>query len=231
MSEFAYAGGELEIFEKAVHWKRYFARQMMPYVRGNVLEAGAGIGANLKFFAQAGFRHWTCLEPDRALAAQLSAAVPDPARYETVVGTLDDLHGRRFDAILYIDVLEHIEDDRSELRRAAAHLTPGGFVIVLSPAHQWLYTPFDAAIGHFRRYTKKTLGAAAPPELRIEKLVYLDAVGMAASLANRLFLQSAMPAHSQIQVWDRLMIPASRVLDPLLGYTAGKSVLAVWRAA
>ncbi len=230
MSEFAYAGSELEIFEKAVHWKRYFARHIAPYIRGDVLEAGAGIGANLKIFAHLDFRRWTCLEPDREMSERLRASLPDTARYETVVGTLQDLPGRRFDAILYIDVLEHIEDDRAELGRAATHLNPGGAVIVLSPAHQWLFTPFDAAIGHFRRYSKRTLAAAGPPELSCRKLIYLDTVGLAASAANRLFLKSAMPSNSQIQTWDRLMVPLSRCFDPLLGYRVGKSVLGVWLA-
>jgi SAM-dependent methyltransferase len=231
MSEFAYAGTELEIFDKAVRWKRYWARHIAPYIRGNVLEAGAGIGANLKVFSRLPFRRWTCLEPDRNLLEQLRNTLPDPTRYEAVAGTLEDLPARRFDAILYIDVLEHIEDDRAEMSRAAARLNPGGSIIVLAPAHPWLFTPFDAAIGHFRRYTRKSLAAAAPPALRQEKLIYLDSVGLAASLANRLLLKSAMPSHSQIQAWDRLMVPVSRVVDPLLGYHAGKSVLGIWRAA
>ncbi len=230
MTQFAYVGGELEIFEKAVRWKRYWSRQIAPYIRGGVLEAGAGIGANLRVFASLNFRTWTCLEPDRNLLEQLRAALPDPSRYEAVAGTLEDLPGRRFDAILYIDVLEHIQDDRAEMARAAAHLNPGGSVIVLAPAHPWLYTPFDAAIGHFRRYTKKSLAAACPPELRLEKLMYLDTVGLAASLANRILLKSAMPSYAQIQTWDRLMVPVSRILDPLLGYRCGKSVLGIWRS-
>jgi hypothetical protein len=228
MSEFSYAGSELGIFEKAVHWKRYFARHMSPYIRGEVLEAGAGIGANLKMFADLDFRRWTCLEPDRELADRLRGALPRDPRYETVIGTLQDLPGRRFDTILYIDVLEHIEDDRAELLRAAEHLNPGGAVIVLSPAHQWLFTPFDTAIGHFRRYSKRTLAAAEPAALARKKLIYLDTIGLAASAANRLFLKSAMPTHSQIQTWDRLMVPLSRVIDPLLRYRVGKSVLGVW---
>jgi SAM-dependent methyltransferase len=230
MRESAAAGSELEIFEKAVHWKRYFASHMARYIRGEVLEAGAGIGANLKTFAHLRFRYWTCLEPDREHAARLRASLPDDARYEAIAGTLGDLQGRRFDTILYIDVLEHIEDDRAELRLAAAHLSPGGALIVLAPAHPWLFTPFDAAIRHFRRYTKHTLAIATPPELSREKLIYLDAVGLAASAANRLFLKSAMPTESQIQVWDRLMVPLSRFIDPLLGHQVGKSVLGIWVA-
>jgi SAM-dependent methyltransferase len=230
MPEFAYAGSELEIFEKAVRWKRYFARHIAPYIRGEVLEVGAGIGANNKIFAPLKFTRWTCLEPDRSLLQQLRASLPDLKRFEPVAGTLDDLPGRRFDAILYLDVLEHIEDDAAEMRRAAEHLNPGGCLIVLAPAHQWLYTPFDQAIGHFRRYTRKTLAAAAPPSLRREKLIYLDSVGLAASLANRVLLRQSMPRVAQIRTWDRLMVPVSRVVDPLIGNRAGKSVLGVWRS-
>jgi 2-polyprenyl-3-methyl-5-hydroxy-6-metoxy-1,4-benzoquinol methylase len=58
----------------------------------------------------------------------------------------------RFDTALYIDVLEHIRDDQTEVARVGRHLTPGGHLVVLAPAHQALYTLFDAAIGHFRRY-------------------------------------------------------------------------------
>jgi hypothetical protein len=57
---------------------------------------------------------------------------------------------------------------------------------------------------------------------------YLDSVGLAASLANRTLLRQSIPTARQIMIWDRLMVPMSRILDPLLGYRAGKSILAVW---
>lgn len=62
-------------------------------------------------------------------------------RFETICGTLEALAALAFDTIIYIDVLEHIEDDREELNRAASHLRPGGHLIILSPAHQKLFTP------------------------------------------------------------------------------------------
>ena len=126
-------------------------------------------------------------------------------------------------------MLEHIEDDAEELRRASKHLKPGGALIVLSPAHPWLFAPFDQAIGHYRRYSRESLRAAAPRHLRRQKLVYLDAVGLLASLANRLLLKQDMPTAGQIKTWDGLLVPCSRLLDPLLGGTVGKSVLGVWR--
>ena len=100
---------------------------------------------------------------------------------------------------------------------------------MLAPAHSWLYTPFDRAIGHYRRYDKQTLAAVTPRPLRQEKLIYLDSAGLLASLGNRLVLNSAMPTAAQIQTWDRLLVPCSRLLDPLLAGTVGKSVVGVWR--
>ena len=61
------------------------------------------------------------------------------------------------------------------------------------------------------------------------RLHYLDSIGMLASLGNRLILKSSMPTRRQIALWDRLMVPISRLADPLLGHRLGKSVLGVWQ--
>jgi len=110
-------------------------------------------------------------------------------------------------------------------------LGPGGHVVALSPAHQSLYTPFDAAIGHHRRYSKKTIAALTPPGLRLVRLRYLDAVGMLASLGNRLILNQSMPTPKQVALWDGVMVRLSRLVDPVTAYSLGKSVLAVWQKA
>jgi hypothetical protein len=133
-----------------------------------------------------------------------------------------------FDSIVYIDVLEHIEDDKSELAQAFHLLRPGGRLIVLAPALQALYSPFDKAIGHYRRYARKSLRSCTPPSSRLEKLAYLDCVGLIASGANRLILKQSSPSLRQILFWDKYMIPVSRILDPLIGHRLGKSILAVW---
>lgn len=189
---------------------------------------GAGIGANTRLLSrEMPFRSWTCLEPDATLAAQIR--IPTPGIH-AVCGTVADLpRVASFDSILYVDVLEHIGDDRAEMVQAAALLKPGGHLIVLSPAHQSLYTPFDAAIGHFRRYSRRTLADAIPRELRQQTLVYMDSVGMLASLANRVLLSQSMPTEGQILLWDRMLVPLSRLIDPLCAGRLGKSLLGVWR--
>ena len=223
---FEYVGSELALFEKAVNWKRYWSARIAPFVRGDILEVGAGIGANTGVLARLPHRTYTSLEPDSALAARIPSLGP---AHRILTGTLAGV-AEHFDTILYIDVLEHIEDDRAEMARAAAHLHPHGHVIVLAPAHASLYTPFDKAIGHFRRYSRASLvEAAASDKLAPVRLEYLDSVGLLASAANRLLLSQSMPTERQILTWDRLMVPVSRLLDPLLLHAAGKSVLGVWR--
>jgi len=229
VTQLPYVGTELEIFSRAVNWKRYWADRIRPYVRGAVLEVGAGTGINTPFLKTADCARWLCLEPDAQLAGQLQTRC-ETLGCEVLVGTLEDVpESWRFDTILYIDVLEHIADDRAELERASGLLRPGGHLAVLSPAHRWLFTPFDAAIGHHRRYTRRTLAQAAPRALEPVRIDYLDAVGVLLSLGNRIALRQRMPAQGQVLLWDRVAVPVSRRVDWMLGYRAGKSVLAVWR--
>jgi SAM-dependent methyltransferase len=230
---FTYVGSELDLFAAARNWKAYFRDRLAPYLGDDVLEVGAGLGGTTRVLCRGTERRWVGLEPDAALAGRLLDEVRSgslPGCCEVRVGTLGGLDGAEtFDTILYMDVLEHIEDDAAEVARAAGHLRPGGHLVALSPAHQWLFTPFDEAIGHFRRYNRAGFAALASPDLEPVRVCYLDSVGFFASLGNRLLLRSAMPKPSQVAFWDRVLVRMSRVVDPALGYSAGKSVLAVWR--
>jgi hypothetical protein len=197
-----------------------------------VVEVGAGLGGTTRVLCSGDEKEWLCVEPDLELGERLRASIALgelPSCCEVLTGTLAGIdRAEQFDTVLYIDVLEHIADDRAELRQAAECTVPGGHVIVLAPAHQWLYTPFDRSIGHFRRYNKRTLAALAPPALELVSLRYLDSIGLSASLANRVLLKSSMPTARQIAIWNKIMVPLSRACDPLLGYSVGKSVLGIW---
>ncbi len=233
MEDYRYQGEELDVFEHAVRWKDYFRSQFRQHLTGRVLEVGGGIGATTRFLCDGRQTQWTALEPDAALAQTMRARFaerPLPIDAEVVEKTVSRLDPEsRFDAILYIDVLEHIEDDCLELRQAAGHLAPGGHLVVLAPAHQFLYSEFDQAVGHVRRYSRDALSKAAPSDLEERTLVYLDSVGMLASLGNRLLLRASRPTLRDIRFWDSVLVRLSRFVDPLLGYRVGKSVLGVWR--
>jgi SAM-dependent methyltransferase len=233
MTHFEYIGSELDLFAEVSNWKYYWSGRIRPYINGEVIEIGAGIGSNTPFLKLSKDVHWTCLEPDPHLVARLEENIrkeTSTKNCEIVCGTLSDIcEEKRFDTIIYIDVLEHIQNDEEELELAATRLRHDGCIIVLSPAHQRLFTPFDAAIGHFRRYNKSMLRKITPPGARLEMAMYLDVAGLALSSANLLVLRQSMPTLHQLAFWDKWVIPFSRILDPLLLNSIGKTIVAVWR--
>lgn len=226
-----YIGEELELFEHARRWKQYVTKQLQPYIAGDVLDVGCGFGANAPYLYRADLNRYLALEPDPRLCAgfrQRQASGRIPAACELLEGTIATLpDSSTFNSIVYLDVLEHIEDAQAEFDRAMQRLVPGGHLAILCPAHQWLFSPFDEAIGHFRRYDKRAfreLSAQPPAVLR-----YLDTAGIAASMANRCLMKQSYPTERQILFWDRALVPWSRWLDPLTGYLFGKSILGIWQ--
>lgn len=230
MAELTYVGGELDLFAQAHNWKSYIASLLRPWIRGTVLEVGAGIGATTRALLNDSVTSWTCLEPDPALVARLTESVESIRPGIRIVnGSLDDIDAEIvFDTILYVDVLEHIEDDSAELRLAARHLAPGGALVVLAPAFQLLYSDFDRALGHHRRYTTRSLARVFPPGLEKRDLFYADSLGAALSLANRVILRQESPAARQIRFWDRVVIPASRITDNVARHFLGRSVIGIY---
>jgi len=108
-----YVGSELELFSAAKNWKTYVASVLSRFIGGTVLEVGAGIGSNITYLHSGRVCEWTSLEPDPDLArciAQARAVGALPADLRVIAGTIDSVDtAARFDTILYLDVLEHIE--------------------------------------------------------------------------------------------------------------------------
>ena len=225
---FEYVGSELELFASAKNWRAYWTSLVRSHLGQRVLEVGAGIGSATRQLID-DKKDWVALEPDKKMAEQmrhdryLSSA-------KVLCGTIDSIDkAEKFDNVLYLDVLEHIENDVLEIEKACHHLKPGGSIVILSPAHNWLMSEFDMAVGHHRRYSKGSLEAIRPKNMLPVAKLYLDSFGLFASLGNKLILRQASPNKSQIMFWDSFLVPVSKVLDRILLYSIGKSVLVVWR--
>lgn len=231
MKEYKYTGNELDIFEQATNWKSYWSGLIQPHMGKCILEVGAGIGATSTLFCNSIYERWVSLEPDKVLCKKIwdkmqlgnISNVTDIKNCEITHLSKNEL----FDTILYIDVLEHIDNDINELQVASNHLHNGGKIIIISPAHNFLYSPFDKKIGHYRRYNKFLIKQITPPELEIIEFKYLDSVGLLASLFNKIILRSSEPKLSQIKFWDDYIIPISKVIDPMTFNFIGKSVMSI----
>jgi SAM-dependent methyltransferase len=228
--EIPYVGNELELFRFAVNWKNYWSKQFRPYIKGNVLEVGAGIGTTTPYLINPDVTSLTLIEPDATQSNVIREKIKDGAlpSYCTVQqGVLTNDVAEQYDTICYIDVIEHIEHDKDELLRASKALKKGGHLCVLVPANPSDYSPFDKAIGHYRRYNKKMLRDVVPPSLELQWLRYLDALGAFSSKVNKYILKQPYPSKNQILFWDRMLLPLSKLADTVTGFSIGKSLLLV----
>ena len=129
-----------------------------------------------------------------------------------------------------MDVLEHIEDDEKEINRALEQLKPGGNIIFFIPAYQFLYSDFDKAIGHVKRYTKHFfLTFKRDKKISITELKYFDSIGFFMALLNKLFNKDKIETIGLgIKIWNKLIF-LSKIMDLIFFNKFGKSLLCIMK--
>ncbi|MEY2486497.1 MAG: hypothetical protein QOH39_2145 [Verrucomicrobiota bacterium] len=148
---------EFFALEEAKNYRRALVRSFDGHLRGRVLEVGAGIGPLTALLLQLpAIRELVAIEPDARFCDRLKREFP---KLRVVRGTVDDLQNEvNWDAILSVNVLEHIGDDEHEL--AAYHrllAAENGVLCLFVPARPEIYAPIDKDFGHHRRYTRSVL--------------------------------------------------------------------------
>lgn len=121
----------------------------------HVLDVGTLDGALLARFGTAGVR----LGVDYQIAghARTAGAMLDNGHFTKASACLLPFPTESLDAVLSVDVLEHISDHTVALDEASRVLTPGGVLVLAVPAHEWLRTSRDDYLGHLRRYARREL--------------------------------------------------------------------------
>ena len=206
-------------------------RQGMP--RGRILDVGCGDGVH--FGALAEFGDVAGIEAD--------AATLDPAgrwRQQIHVAPFQaplPIRGP-FDLILFLDVIEHLDDPVAALVLARSLLAPQGAVLVTVPALPWLWTSHDDLNHHRRRYTRATLAADfAAAGLELERMRYLFHSLVPAKLAVRVIerVRRSRPAPPRVPPapFNAIagMVAAAEMflLAPVSRLLPGTSLLAVAR--
>jgi SAM-dependent methyltransferase len=223
---------EFAALSEAKNYRAALLREFSEHLRGHVLEVGAGIGQITEaLLKNPAISKLVSIEPDRNFCARLSATLP---AHRVVQGTIEDLKGdESWNAILNINVLEHIQEDQRELAVYRQKLARGkGTLCLFVPARPEIYAPIDKDFGHFRRYTK--------PELRrklevagfqILKLRYYNFAGYFGWWLNFCVLKKRGFDLGAVRLFDRIIFPPvhwveSRICPPPIG----QSLLAIARA-
>jgi 2-polyprenyl-3-methyl-5-hydroxy-6-metoxy-1,4-benzoquinol methylase len=225
-----YIGNELELFQFATNWKNYFSSKIKKHISGDVLEVGSGYGVNTKYLITENSKTWTFIEPDPKLASKIESFTNQISiEKKVIVGTIENVLNKKYDTIIYIDVLEHIENSKEELVKISKLLKPNGYLIILVPAFQFLFSDFDSKIGHFRRYNKSLLRMEIDNRFTEKKLFYLDSCGFFASMVNKIFLKKSDINLNQVKFWDKILVPISKISDRLLFNKIGKSLIGLYQ--
>jgi SAM-dependent methyltransferase len=143
-------------------------RRMGVHAPARVLDAGCGWGVNLDVLERRGYRV-TGLDISKQILERLDR--PNRELVEADLTQALPSTVNRFQAVIALDVIEHVDDDRGVVAGLARLTEPGGVVIVSVPALPDLYTEFDSVQGHRRRYLPETLRRAfEQTDLRIERM-------------------------------------------------------------
>ena len=146
-----YDGFELEHFDSAYNFRKYQVSLIKKYLKGRLLEVGPGKGGLTSYYKEFVDKP-TLIEPEKKLYELLK----EKFKKEDIVVkncTIDEIN-EKFDTIIYFDVLEHIENDLEETKKASQKIDNEKYLIFSVPAYQSLYSSFDKSVGHFKRYNK-----------------------------------------------------------------------------
>ncbi len=232
MTDFKYEIKDLDAMAHAINYHNWVLSELDPYLGENVAEVGAGSGNFSAFLLKSQkLKKLTSLEPD-TIACNLYRENISDSRAEIVNGFFSDVcknYPNYFDSIVYVNVLEHVPNDRSELANVYSSLKSGGRVCIFVPALPFLYSDHDKEIGHFRRYTKKNLKKVLEEAgFEVEKIKYMDIIGIVTwFLVFKLFKMS--PGGGNVSFYDKFITPILRVLESLVPPPIGKSLLAIGR--
>jgi len=142
--------------------------------RGTLLNIGCGAGQFNRTAVELGFDVHG-YEPERKAFA-LAVTNKPSRRCDVQQLGLEEIAGEHTaDVIVMHDVLEHIENESAAVARVATLLKPDGLLVMSVPAMPALFGYHDEQLGHYRRYTRRTLRAALQPAFQIDRLRYYGA--------------------------------------------------------
>ena len=134
----------------------------------------------------------------------------------------------RYDAIVMMNVLEHIENDASVLSTLRKALHPGGRLVVYVPAFMLLYSDFDSEIGHYRRYRKGDLSSLFERTgYKVVEARYVNMVGAVGWFIYCRVLGQKSSDQLTVSAFDRIVIPLMRRIERRVSPPFGLSVLVV----
>ena len=218
----------LERFDGANLWIKYIIFKIRKFLKDDILEVGAGCGSFSKNYMK-NFNSITLTDMDNSSFNLLKKNFINEKNINVINSPTEDID-KKFNTILYFNVLEHIKEDKLEIKTALEKLNNGGYLIILVPAHQKIYSKLDKAVGHYKRYDIDFFKKNRFENSKIIKLHFLDFFGYLLYYLNKIFFkEETYPSNLKIFIWDKIFTPFTIVIDYLTGYKFGKNILCIYQ--
>jgi SAM-dependent methyltransferase len=223
---------EFAALNNAANYRRALLREFAEFLHGDVAEVGAGIGQITEpLLHMSGVKRVVAVEPDPEFCAQHRAKFPG---HELIQGTARDLNPRQeFDAVLSVNVLEHIDQHEAELKLYSTILRKRqGHLCLFVPARPEIYSPIDKDFGHFRRYRRAELQHLLQEAgFEVVRLCYFNFVGYFAWWLNFCVLKKRHFEPAKVLFYDRAIFPMVHMAERgICRPPFGQSLLVVARS-
>jgi SAM-dependent methyltransferase len=217
--------------EEARNYRRYERDMIAPHVGRSMLEIGSGLGSfSAQFLPR--LARLVVSDSDPYCVEQLSKRYegdPSVQVLDLILPAEIPVH-EPVDTVVAMNVLEHIIDDTEALRCLARAAKPGAKIVIWVPGYPQLYGDFDRKVGHVRRYTPKTLAAAVTAAgLSIDVLRPINMLGGIAWWFAVRRARVGYPNPRIVRVYDRLVVPTTRLIERVIRPPFGQTVFCVAR--
>lgn len=232
--EFDFEGEEnLRAIAEADKFNEWMYHQVKPHCEGKILEIGSGIG-NISFFFDRDGKDVDLSDIREQYRSYLKKTFEkrNVLDIDIVAGGFIEIHGDilgTYDAVFALNVVEHIKDDKLAIENMLKLLKPGGKIVILVPAYQWLYNGFDVALEHYKRYTKSRLLSIFPLQgATFVKSWYFNFAGIFGWFLVGSVLKKKLIPESNMKLYN-ILTPMFKIADKLVMNKMGLSVIAVYQ--
>lgn len=194
------------------------------FVKGqSVVDIGCGAGFLLGKLKTAG-KNVIGIEPSDGMRTLANKINPDIAILPTLTNQ------KEIDAVLMIDVLEHIEDDDKQVQEVRSILKKGGEFIFVVPAHTFLYGKRDKLMGHYRRYSLDTARDLLTRNgFHIESMRHWNALGVLPYLVSEKILGRELNSKSRHKagILQKMLNLWFRFIENNFNFAFGLSIIGI----
>lgn len=227
------AGMSLEIQSRLAEVDRYnewIFDQFKEHIGMRVLDVGCAIGNITQYLADRELVYGIDVVQEFVSAtSKRFAGMPNfkTALFDIADPAVTQLAAENIDTIISVNVLEHVENDAKALDNMNRILAPGGRLLLLVPAFQFLFGTMDAADNHYRRYNKSMLRQRLMSAgFHVDKEYYMNLIGIAGWYINGKILKNDLISTSHYSLYNRI-VPIISTLESLIHPPVGLSLVAI----